>query len=503
MSGGTIRIRSIDYRILLFSLPIIALFLFSLGAASYQGGILSFTMFGVIAVTYATTAAIWRPSIFLSITALFLSLGFIIKLFALNFFDVELIEPVGQFNGATQWDTALNFASAGLFGGTCANYVSSFAPSTRWTARPSSPMPATARPFLFLLLVVLMVFAVAVYGINLRWNILRIGYTLGVDLPFPLYPILAFIIAWGALIGALTLVWWLQDLDKPVSFAALYISGIVGLMASLTMGSRVQFLLYILAAVLVIASKDGVKALFRTRVLTASLICGLLFVLSIAAVSLQRSFDFTYPVIAVETRDTGIRNEPAAGLTERVPTEEATGPTMSVRIQSITHELKSLLIMRWVGLEGVMTTAGSPEQLGIALFSAALHEYPAMGANGIYQHMSGDRYANVKDYVFLTLPGPIGVASYTGNLVLIVAFVFVCMLLGHALELYCASVTRNLGCTSAVGVSLAYLFVQMGFPWTLFIYCVELFLTISVIALLRLALLKFAVNDRKVLPAQA
>jgi len=483
------------------------------------------------------TALVWRHSIFLSTAALFLTLGFLVKFLSLNLFGMDLIEPVGQFDdSAAQWDKALSFASAGLLGAFLANIVSHFAPPTRHIALSSFSIPTTTRPVLRLLLAALMFTAIMIYGINLRWNVLRIGYPSGIDIPFPFYPILAFIITWGALIGALALTWWLQDPNRPASPLFFYISGVVGFMASFTMGSRVQFLLYVFAATLVVVSRDGLKAIFRLPMLIALFVCGLLFGLSIAAVSLQRSFDFMPPVSTAPPSDVNQEDKPTASAPEipivpqtadiapqssismepppAAPTttplnsssplsEAEVGPTMSLRVQFIVHELKSLLIMRWVGLEGVMTTAGSYENLGMPLFKTALSEDPSMGTAGIYQHMSGDLYADVKGFVFLTLPGPIGIASYTGNLVLIAAFVFVTMLLGHALEVYSARVTRNIGCTTAVGVSLAYLFVQMGFPWTLFIYCVELFLAIGFIAFVRFALVKFPFSREKTLSAQA
>lgn len=483
------------------------------------------------------TALFWRSSVFLTTTAFFLSLGFFIKFLSLMLFGINLIEPIGQFNDSSeQWDKALSFASAGLFGALIANFVSHFVPSTRSIAHSSFSVSTTTRPVLRVLLGALMIAAIVIYIINLRWNILRIGYPQIIELPFPLYPILAFIITWGALIGALTLVWWLQQPNKPASPLFFYIPCIIGFMASLTMGSRVQFLLYIFSAVQVVVSRDGIKAIFRLRMLFALLVCGLLFGLSIVGVSLQRSFDFMPPVSSRPSSEESTVYRPTENATElpavsnkadwepqNKPTIEPDSTTstptplssstaenttevglnISMRIQFIAHEIKSLLIMRWVGLEGVMTTTGSYENLGVPLFKEALSEDPSLGTEGVYQHMSGDLYANVKNFVFLTLPGPIGIASYTGNLALIATFVCVTMLLGHALEVYSAKVTRNIGCTTAVGVSLAYLFVQMGFPWTLFIYYVELFLAISFIALFRLALLTFSDKREKTLSARA
>ena len=79
--------------------------------------------------------------------------------------------------------------------------------------------------------------------------------------------------------------------------------------------------------------------------------------------------------------------------------------------------------------------------------------------------MSGDRYGQVTFFTFLTLPGVIGIASYSGSLTVIFAFVMCVFLLGHGIETFTARITGNPAAAAVCGVSLAYLTAQMGYPW--------------------------------------
>jgi hypothetical protein len=88
--------------------------------------------------------------------------------------------------------------------------------------------------------------------------------------------------------------------------------------------------------------------------------------------------------------------------------------------------------------------------------------------------MSGDRYGQVQTFTFLTLPGVVGFASYSGNILAIFGFMFTIVLAGHFLEWFADFTTGNVATCAVSGVSLAYLTVQIGFPWTLFIYATEL-----------------------------
>src|SRR4051812_45277873 len=99
--------------------------------------------------------------------------------------------------------------------------------------------------------------------------------------------------------------------------------------------------------------------------------------------------------------------------------------------------------MRWIGLKGVLRVSGAERELGRDLLLRGLTEDPGAGKNGIYQKMSGEPYAEVEVFTFLTLPWIIGFASYSGSIPLIYGFVFGTILAGHLVEFFVLKITGN------------------------------------------------------------
>jgi hypothetical protein len=262
------------------------------------------------------------------------------------------------------------------------------------------------------------------------------------------------------------------------------------------------------------------------EVIVALCLAGLVFVLSIAVVSIERNYAFqgggpqqqtfssqaarqtlsangnattrassssertTLPSKALPIADPLTPDTSISGV--QATTEESTllkkiaVVTEAHRLGGLLYELRSLIVMRWIGLEGVLTTASAKSSLGLGLFMRGLIGDPAAGKDGIYQRMSGDRYGQVEVFTFLTLPGVVGFSSYSGSILVIFGFVFATVLAGHLLEWFAGFTTGNVAACAVSGVSLAYLTVQMGFPWTLIIYGLELALACSALGAFRI-----------------
>ena len=260
--------------------------------SDYAGNRMVLLAFIASAVFLLGTAVILRPSFYIVMIACFLTLGFLLKLVATLTFGVPLIEPTGSFSGSfDQWDTALKFAAAGHFGGAVAIVVAAFLPSLGRTASFGASPPRIMITVLWLLLVLLIIIAMGVYDANYRYTILRIGYPLGVSIDARLYAVLAFVLTWGALMGGLALAQWLIDLRALPHFALILIASLFGFHAALTMGSRVQFILYILVAVSLTALRWRTIRRWTGVILSFGL-SGILFVVSIGAVSVERNYAF-------------------------------------------------------------------------------------------------------------------------------------------------------------------------------------------------------------------
>ncbi|MCA0035318.1 MULTISPECIES: hypothetical protein [unclassified Mesorhizobium] len=454
---------------------------------------------------------VFPSSFFIFLLSSFLFVGFIAKAFANFVFDVQLIEPISTFT--SQWDQALTFAASGFSGVCLANILAALFPSFSKTSAASGNARLTN--CVTVAFVTILIVSAAVYWVNYSFHILRIGFPLGIAIDPRIYSVAAFVITWGALLGGLTTVLWLIELRRWPYAALVVTATCLGLLASVSMGSRIQLLLYVLAAVAVIVLR---RRQVRDWIAIAVAMClaALFFAGSLAVVSFERTFDFAQSAPAVPpgtvpdslavqepiepaqqmatsaTNPSGAAPEvgspkAAAKAVPKPPASRTTSLANKVEavtrdrfaLQGLFHQLRNLAVMRWVGLEGVMTAAANPDQLGSAVFMKVISEDPAAGAQAIYQKMSGDRYGAVKYYTFLTLPGPVGVASLSGSPLLVAAFMFGLALVGHSIEWVAARLTQNLATAAVTGVSLAYLTVQMGFPWTLLIYAIELLLSVT------------------------
>lgn len=452
--------------------------------------LLCFYASGCIAVALSL---VYPSSFFVFFLSSFLFVGFIAKAVANLVFDVKLIEPISGFT--SEWDQALLFAASGLFGVCLANFVAGFYPSFRNTRRASGP-PRLAHSALGAL-ALLTIVSVALYWGNYSFHIIRIGFPLGIPMDGRIYAVAAFVISWGALLGGLTAMLWLIELRGWPYAALIYMATFLGALASLSMGSRIQLLLYVLAACAVVMLRHR-QVQSWIAVAIAMGLAALVFAGSLAVVSFERTFDFSLNAPPVATppvqhtpqtaSDPMQLPAPAAPPSSTITPPAPKATSLADKVETVTHDrfaleglfrqLRNLAIMRWVGMEGVMTAAANSNQLSTDLFFKVLSEDPAEGSHAIYQKMSGDRYGNVEYYTFLTLPGPVGIASLSGSLPVVAAFMFALTLVGHSIEWVASRATQNLATAAVAGVSLAYLTVQMGFPWTLLIYAIELVLSV-------------------------
>lgn len=453
-----------------------------------------YSLFVIASLAFIASAIFFRPSVFVVVLAFFLSSGFLLKSLLHTTLGTPFIEPTGSFSGSVEeWNCALGFATAGLAGATIAVLIASLIPAISVGAplAPSTPLANV----LVGLLSLLMLAAVAVYFANYELTILRIGYRPQLILSSAPYGVFAFAVTWGLLLACLSVAFWLLELHRVPHVLLVYVGSILGFLGAVSMGSRVQFLLYMLASAATIMQSRRAIINWKSIALGS---CGavILFGLSLLVVMVERMADFHPLLPTVELK---LGGTPRA-LTEvysskfATPTQvPITKPTPSFaeklhrfyKLEWSLDELRTLVVMRWIGLEGVMVAAGNQKELGASLFARALAEEPGEGTHAIYQRMAGDKYIDVKHFTFLTIPGVIGFGSYTGSYPGIALFTFFVVVLGHLVEKFAAQVTKNSAAASVSGVALAYLVAQFNVPWTLIVFIGELLLALSALALLR------------------
>ncbi len=265
---------------------------YSLLAPTYPGDLRLLFVFIAASVMLLIAAFCWRPSIYIPTVVVFLTLGFLIKMIAHVAFGVALIEPTGDFSGTAEaWNRAMLFATSGLVGALFATVASSYLPS-KLSVKPARQGDDRLSNALFVLLCLLTTVAVLIYALNYKLAIMRIGYPPSIVLSAPVYGLIAFAVTWGALLASLSLTLWLVESGRITHTALVYVASLLGFLASLTMGSRIQFLLYVLAgaAVLIARWRDVEN---RRSITIAMCFAAGIFALSLALVTIERLVGFS------------------------------------------------------------------------------------------------------------------------------------------------------------------------------------------------------------------
>ncbi|MFK2914474.1 hypothetical protein [Pseudomonas sp. 3HC3] len=453
-----------------------------------------------------------RNSFFSFFLLAFLILGCWAKLVLHFILDTQFIEPIGSFDDSPQaWDSAmlaLNIAFATLL--VCQTIAARLQPlATIHIDRPRSLL----KPCLWLAILL----TALLLALNFKFAFLKVGTEPVLRLPSIVYVLVSFMIAWGNLILLATLGYWLVQARQIKLETLFYILILEGAVTAVSMGSRAQMILHVAApfVVYLVHSRELVSTLRLAQWARILLVTAALFVASLLMVSADRlqSFAQARPIVATAAASIELRlgeNErpvssiglpltslviaPADAaeavsvvLTPALPLLRVaagavplpvTGPQESAEIKrarwkGMLLELSKLVVDRWVGLEGVLAVV-SHEDTGWPLFIRSLVERPESGTEAIYQRMSNAQYQAFENFTFMTIPGPLAILLYSGNLAMLAGGLALLFLAGTLAERLASHLVGNIFTRATIGVALAYLVVQTNFPRVQMFFLIEL-----------------------------
>ncbi|MGE8463275.1 MAG: hypothetical protein ACN6P0_19645 [Pseudomonas capeferrum] len=481
-------------------------------ALNYPASLLPLLLNGALAALLVRSVLNNRTSFFSFFLLAFLILGCWAKLVLHFILDTQFIEPIGAFDDSPQlWDAALmalNITFATLL--VCQTIASRQRPPV---AISVDKPRALLVPALWL--------AVALTGLllalNFKYAILKVGTEPALKLPSVVYVLVSFMIAWGNLILLATLGYWLVQARRMKLEVLFYILILEGAITAVSMGSRAQMILHVAAPFVVYLthSRELVTALRVVQWVRILAVTAALFVASLLLVSADRlhSFAQARPVgapvavssqlLASAANQTSAQPNLALGGMTLVPADAAQAvtamlapamPLLRIATQAVPlpvmppeetaqikrerwkgmlMELSKLVVDRWVGLEGVLAVV-SHEDTGWPLFVRSLAERPESGTQAIYQRMSDAQYQTFENFTFMTIPGPIAILLYSGNLALLAGGLALLFLVGTLAERLASQLVGNIFTQATIGVALAYLVVQTNFPRVQFFFLIEL-----------------------------
>ena len=526
-------------RVSLYATALFAALAAIVAAFRTEGSVPVAILFSAAFLALPVAAALKPHNYAFSVLALFMFLGFWAKWIALLVFRIPLLEPVGKFDrSVNQWDAALLAASAAAAGALAVRFM-----EVAWRRRDvTRGSPAYALPYWYPRLrvaiwVSLFALLIAATVANYAGAFFQVGVNPLVILPAHLNAVLAWAIHVGiGLAFTIAAAWELhyrQDL----------VSGLAGpvveaLVTSVSTLSRAVFLLRLIPYALVIVDRRATSTnpipVRRPLLITSATAAA--FALSIVAVSAARIVVYPPMVVIDRTQiaeakplpppavgpvrppvlpatDSGPAVKPSVPATKPAGTPSAAltrSPTLAPRLKTTTaprtpqpHErvvhpvgskkelslrvnhmirqLSNMVIGRWIGLEGVMAVSTAERSAGA--LNRVLKEDPNLGLRSSYQQVAGVGYNELDDFTFMTVPGFVAVAAWSGSVPLIalagalVAFVLIVTEAGLRRLRFHAFTIAFTGCV------LANAACQMNFPYLALIFLLEMWVALAAVGM--------------------
>ena len=414
-------------------LPFLLMVLISIysGIFLYKGNFWISQIFSLVFCGFLFCSIRSKNTFFIFLSIL-LWLGFWFKFNAsLYINNGKLFEPVGLFDYSSQlYDNILIISSVGLTGFFTSYFLRNKNNSTKKIYIIKKCYINYSWVFIFIITILTAI-------INIKYSIYQRGTRGGIDLPI----ILTLIIQWMMYIGIISL------------------SLILGFASIIYKDKNIT--LY-LALILIIDFIISTSSISRGFIMSSSAII-LLFIICCNSVKITNNYKnkiiitliFIILCVLNLSLTTYIRNNFILdnSITNFKQNFEPSGG------------VNNLVFGRWVGLEGVASTAAYSDK-GIELFITSLKEKKDNTQASFYDKniIKDSPYLNIenKKYYAITLPGIIGYLNYSGSLIFIF---FGCLLLGlfGNMIINCSNfLFYNPLVTGYIGYLIAYRYVSFG-----------------------------------------
>ena len=439
----------------------------------------------------------------------FLFLGFWFKFMIHLVWHYKFAEPTGAFDGSLEiWDRALSAAAAGAAGVALCRGVHLLI----YRRRPNiidaviyniPSWYSQRRPWVWAICVTS---TLLLYGANYQFAFFQVGVSPRIVLPYKLNVLLSWASFCGAsFLFALLLDWELHIRPRKLLLLVITVS-MLGVVASISILTRAvtAFLMVAFAVAISVHMPDLRDRFWKTFRWGLPIILAGSFLISLSMVTWLRDNLYTpstSSVLSASDHGAGVTPEsgthggptaPAAFASptppgsstnspqlicdrgQLVPASRPLPPTGRLAwIDGLAQEILALAADRWIGLEGVLSVASSPQQLGRRLFTRGIFENPAQGVDSIYQSLAHSRYCQDQNFTFLTLAGAIAILFYSGSP--IVVFFGMLLVCGSIIliELLILRLCKSRFLSTLMCLYMANAICQMNFPYLWFVFLAE------------------------------
>lgn len=429
--------------------------LFLVAINSYEGSSFVFALFSVAFLALLGSGFYRQRTYGYTFLAVFLWLGFWLKVSWHLAWGNGYPEPTGHFLGSpAHWDGALIVSTIGALAVLSARLVfeTLFGGAAKTLYGSNDKPPQWLEPLqrwhwaLFLLVVV------AVATANLYFQIFVTGLKVGTILAWPLNALITLMLVGGGFATWMAILLWYEIRWTGSVFRwviLLIMAALVITMSSLSRGMIVMLLTP--GAYALYKNSHGLLDLSRKRL-------GILLILFFCAVTAN-----FYVVNAMRNSIYFEKNAEVAKVGGEQ--QSFSMPSLLIKAKEQAIGLMHFSVDRWVGIEGVMAVSSYPE-LGADLFARAILEPPVKTEPSIYETIAPWRYEPgvvMRENVnFMSLPGGIAFLYYSGSLWVVFAVTIFLVVAIQYFEMLIYKLTSNPLLCAHISWLMALTFAHIG-----------------------------------------
>lgn len=433
--------------------------LFLVAINSYEGSSFVFALFSVAFLALLGSGFYRQRTYGYTFLAVFLWLGFWLKVSWHLAWGNGYPEPTGHFLGSpAHWDSALIVSTIGALAVLSARllFETFFGGAAKTLYGSKDKPPQWLKPLrgwhwaLFFLVVV------GVATANFYFQIFVIGLKVGTILAWPLNALITLMLVGGGFATWMAILLWYEIRWTGAVFRwviLLIMAALVITMSSLSRGIIVVLL--VPGAYALYKNSHSISDLSRNKIV-------ILAILLLCAVTANF-------YVVNEMRNTIYFEEKAevAKVGEEQQKEQQNFSISSLLIKAKAQAigLMHFSVDRWVGIEGVMAVSSYPD-LGADLFARAILEPPVKTEPSIYATIAPWRYepgvVMHKNVNFMSLPGGMAFFYYSGSLWVVFVVTIFSVLAIQYFEMLIYKLTSNPLLCAYISWLMALTFAQFG-----------------------------------------
>ena len=367
-------------------------------------------------------------------------------------------EPIGSFNSSSDsWDQVLWIAIAASIGVMSGRFLFGTQPSGNADRGKAPSWYPSIRIWLW---TGVMLATVGIAIFNTFYGIHQIGIVPRTILPWPLNALIAWMLNIGFALSIAVLIWWdmAEERNVTLQICAMFVEAFF---STVSVISRSMFSFHVIPQMLALGGRKGISHRYsRKKILLFLATFLVLFLISIAAVSVLRDYQYT---ASKSTTLPALKSVTDSTVTTVKPNTDEALAQSAKEISSFRLTLvRQLLVNRWIGIEGVMAVSSYAGKSN-TLFWEMLTEKREAGKVSAYQGISNSGYQTTDEkYQFASLPGATAFFLYSGSWVSVILGMATLTLLILMVEWGIFALTHNPLVCSLFGMTAANTVAQFG-----------------------------------------